>query len=37
MIRKMRMERFWKRVREWADDNGHTYEPTYGIVDVAPM
>lgn len=28
------IENIWARVRRWAKRNGHTYEPSYGVVGV---
>jgi hypothetical protein len=30
------IENIWQRVRQWARRNGHQWEPTYGVVGVAP-
>lgn len=34
--KRMPAEALWSRVRRWAREHGHEYEPTYGIVGVAP-
>lgn len=31
-----KMEDLWDRVKDWARDNGHQYDPSYGVVGVAP-
>jgi hypothetical protein len=30
------IENIWTRVRRWARRNGYEYNPTYGVVGIAP-
>ncbi len=30
------IENIWTRVRAWARRNGYAFDPTYGVVGVAP-
>jgi hypothetical protein len=31
-----KIEHIWHSARRWAKINGYRYEPSYGVVDVAP-
>jgi hypothetical protein len=30
------IENIWTRVRRWARRHGHVYDPSYGVIGVAP-